>query len=222
LDAGATFNGKVILHNLRKVELGAILWCLTWGQDTDLLHSLGMAKPFGYGLVSITIGSIDLRPNRRDAPVPKAAELMEAFTTYMDGHLQPFGQTWVATTQIRNLTAMANPLHPRPTSLAYPVLDPTNHIDDFKAARSANQVLPRYDRTPNFSAVDVVDALIGQIGGGASNEAVIHALQLLPAHARDRLPDIEQALQGRDRALRRLGLSTLWNTFEETRTRLGV
>ncbi len=53
-----TFTGKIRFHNLRKVEIGALLSALTFHHSKNVFHSLGMAKPFGYGRVSISIESI--------------------------------------------------------------------------------------------------------------------------------------------------------------------
>lgn len=50
LDTGAVFNGVVTFHNLRPIELGALLCALTFGGHQDCHHQLGLAKPYGYGL----------------------------------------------------------------------------------------------------------------------------------------------------------------------------
>ena len=56
LDKGAEFTAKVRFHNLKKVELGALLSALTFhGNNNECCHSLGMAKPYGFGKVRIEL-----------------------------------------------------------------------------------------------------------------------------------------------------------------------
>ncbi len=59
LDRGAGFEGYLRFHNLRPWELGALIWAITFGDPTNdrYRHSLGMAKPLGYGSVRIEIDS---------------------------------------------------------------------------------------------------------------------------------------------------------------------
>jgi putative CRISPR-associated protein (TIGR02619 family) len=42
LPANTRFQGSLQFHNLRPVELGALIWALTWGNDPALRHALGM------------------------------------------------------------------------------------------------------------------------------------------------------------------------------------
>jgi len=52
----AEFECKVRFHNLRPVELGALLSAITFhGQKNECKHSLGQAKALGYGSVSIKV-----------------------------------------------------------------------------------------------------------------------------------------------------------------------
>ncbi|CAM2011601.1 TIGR03986 family type III CRISPR-associated RAMP protein [Acanthopleuribacter pedis] len=85
LAAGAVFEGQLRLHNLRPVELGALLWCLTWGGNPDLRHGLGMGKPFGLGSVSISVFSDEGALTRNDGgPVPDAETCIRLFTEEME------------------------------------------------------------------------------------------------------------------------------------------
>jgi len=49
LDKGVEFELTIRFHNLRKVEIGALLSALTLHNTQNTFHSLGMAKPLGYG-----------------------------------------------------------------------------------------------------------------------------------------------------------------------------
>ncbi|NLI30986.1 MAG: TIGR03986 family CRISPR-associated RAMP protein [Nitrospiraceae bacterium] len=87
LQPGARFVFTVRVHNVRPVELGGLLWALTWGGNPKLVHSLGMGKAFGYGQVSITVdtakthlfGAVDPRPVDFDCQA-----LMKKFAEYME------------------------------------------------------------------------------------------------------------------------------------------
>ncbi len=54
LDIGSEFIGKIRFHNLKKVELGALLYTLSLSSFSDeLFYSIGMAKPFGLGKIKV-------------------------------------------------------------------------------------------------------------------------------------------------------------------------
>lgn len=52
LNKGSVFKGKVIFHNLKRAELGALLYAIKL-REGHSWHSIGFAKPFGYGRISI-------------------------------------------------------------------------------------------------------------------------------------------------------------------------
>ena len=49
------FYFKIRLHNIRPVELGALLWSLDFGESDKCCHALGMGKPFGLGQVKLSM-----------------------------------------------------------------------------------------------------------------------------------------------------------------------
>lgn len=54
LDKGSAFICKIQFHNLREVELGALLSALTFhGNQNKCFHSIGMGKPLGYGKIKL-------------------------------------------------------------------------------------------------------------------------------------------------------------------------
>lgn len=53
------FAGKIYFHNLKESELGALISALTFNGNTDCFHSIGEAKPLGYGKVKMLIINID-------------------------------------------------------------------------------------------------------------------------------------------------------------------
>jgi hypothetical protein len=92
LATGARFKTKLRFHNLRPVELGAVVWALTFGRpealegkDSGLQHRIGMGKPLGLGQVSIRMDETktSIRTNdRRTAPslATAAAEFVRHMT----------------------------------------------------------------------------------------------------------------------------------------------
>lgn len=118
LQKGATFEGDITLHNLHPEELGGLLWALTWGQQANLRHSLGMGRPFGYGSLKVEVIWLDLRHNsdasqsqNLRSPQDQAAmaeairQLMQPFTQTMETAI---GQ-WASSEPMQELQAMANP-----------------------------------------------------------------------------------------------------------------
>lgn len=104
--AKTRFRARLRVHNLRTVELGALLWALDFGGTRDACHSLGQARAFGYGMVRISLcdGPHGLRAidGIDDVDLDHARR---AFRAYM--HAQITG--WDLTPQIVELVAMATP-----------------------------------------------------------------------------------------------------------------
>ncbi|MDY0073569.1 MAG: TIGR03986 family CRISPR-associated RAMP protein [Thauera sp.] len=63
LPASTSFVTTLRFHNLRRVELGALLWVLDFGGRKFHRHALGMGKPFGLGQVGISVEGQLLRSN---------------------------------------------------------------------------------------------------------------------------------------------------------------
>lgn len=103
-----SFRAKLRFHNLRPVELGAVAWCLDWGGNSELRHSIGMGKPFGFGQISIGIDEDDIRPNKHGADISLAA-CIKQFKDYMDDKLK---QDWQGSEAMQQLLAMAMPDNP--------------------------------------------------------------------------------------------------------------
>lgn len=89
---GLTFTGKIRYHNLTQIELGALVWALTWGGDESLRHSMGMGRKFGWGQVKITLDD-------------DHKQAMKAFTAQMENQVK----NWCNSRQIQQLRAMADP-----------------------------------------------------------------------------------------------------------------
>lgn len=112
LPAKTTFETCLNVHNLRPVELGAVLWALLWGSTNKETHhhSIGMGKPFGFGQITFKLDQMTLRvndPNNQDCPTPSAQALVDEFVQHMKAIPELNG--WDASPQLTNLLAMADP-----------------------------------------------------------------------------------------------------------------
>lgn len=114
--AGSTFTTTLRFHNLRRVELGALLWALDFGGRPDHRHALGMGKPFGLGQVSLSIAGQRLRANDpADTNATREAEYLQAcrreFSDLMEQTLQAAGVTtaWEKCGPLRALLEHAKP-----------------------------------------------------------------------------------------------------------------
>lgn len=59
LPDGTVFQGTIRYHNLRPIELGALLWAIQLKNSKYYCHSIGMAKPYGFGKIKIDIAGLD-------------------------------------------------------------------------------------------------------------------------------------------------------------------
>ncbi|MBN1296882.1 hypothetical protein JXA80_08865, partial [bacterium] len=86
------------------------------GGRPEARHSLGMAKPYGFGQVELAVELLDIHANRD--PVPDLDECERRFVAAMENHITG----WAESIEIRALLDMADPNVSRPHELMYPVL----------------------------------------------------------------------------------------------------
>ena len=55
LPSGKTFQFRINIHNLRPIEIGALLSALTLNATKDAYHNIGMAKAFGFGKIQMDV-----------------------------------------------------------------------------------------------------------------------------------------------------------------------
>ncbi len=102
------FCGDIHIHNLRTAELGALVWALTWGGEDDKRHNIGMAKPYGYGVIRVEIIEQDLALHTMDGnsvSFENLAQYMQQFAALMQSEIP----AWEDSEQITELLAMADP-----------------------------------------------------------------------------------------------------------------
>jgi CRISPR-associated protein (TIGR03986 family) len=109
IEIGAQFSGRIVVHNAKPEEIGALLWSLKLStEDNDqLCHRLGMGKSFGYGQVQLKNIQCRLTPNDPSKKTPERSAFIDAFTQYMDKKLVK--TKWLHSEQVLTLTAMADP-----------------------------------------------------------------------------------------------------------------
>lgn len=129
LKAGAEFECILIFHNLRKVEIGALLSAISFHETHGCHHGIGMAKPLGYGVLNVQIAPLtDLKY--------KKEEYLASFESMMSAFL---GEPWHQRDEIRQLVNMAYAEHTmKSAELQYLTLE--EHID----VKIQKEALPLY------------------------------------------------------------------------------
>ncbi len=180
LDAGTRFRTRLVFHNLKPEELGALVWVLTWGKNKDLRHSLGMGKPFGFGQVRVEIVGHEIRPNDPQMKTPSLDDCMHRFEAMM----ARWNPNWRRSRQLRNLLAMADPAraaHAPGGKLAY------MRLAQFRAAKNARLVLADYAEATGMTGA--VSFRTASSQGAAKSQAVASQVQGEPLSAEERLEE---------------------------------
>ena len=147
LPPGTVFRSHLSFHNLRPVELGALLWALSFGDEAAFgeepsavtkLHRLGMGKPLGLGEVAIRVTGLETEAAcpARDPALPKNAA---AFVDAFEGHMRTaYGEKWSESKQVKALLKAADPAKNRDEPLEYMTLQ------EYQGAKVARQYLGDY------------------------------------------------------------------------------
>lgn len=148
LQKGTVFVGKIHFHNLKKEELGLLLWAITWGNNKKLSHAVGMGKPYGYGQIKASISSLSyLKNNSQDNDYNKASDedikfWEDSFESYMEYKISG----WKSSPQLTELRAMADPQNATRPNWNLGHLSLKNQIgkNEFVEAKKANYFLAPY------------------------------------------------------------------------------
>jgi len=154
LDKGTEFHCKVRFHNLRKVEIGALMTAITFYNHHDkFYHSLGMAKPLGYGSVNISVNNITSKKNCNDVETPDLS--IDTMKDYMDDFINEIedntGIVWRKDKSIIELLTMASIQKNNANTeswLRYMVMD-TKGENEFKEVKGNKQTLKYYSEIKN-------------------------------------------------------------------------
>ena len=125
---GSTFHGNISFHNLRPVELGALLSALTFHGTSGCYHSIGQGKPYGFGKVTYNI-ELDCDNNNNELEY-----YMSSFEYTMGQHT-----SWIGSEQVTTLlTIAANEVEGTPFEYMTMEMGGTN---EFILAKSNNEYL---------------------------------------------------------------------------------
>lgn len=108
------FNGFLVFHNLRPIELGALLWCMTFGSNKDCYHIIGHAKPFGAGVNQLEVTNMEYNPFTEkflSSQIKTIEEYMQCFENYMNGRMADLSRNkpakWMEADSIQKLIELA-------------------------------------------------------------------------------------------------------------------
>jgi CRISPR-associated protein (TIGR03986 family) len=140
LGKGAKFRTTIAYHNLRPEELGALISAITFHGTPGYFHSIGMAKPLGYGKIKVEVLN-------QEEQTSKIA--LGAFESLMEYELKG---NWKSSEQLQEFLAMCKGSEKADNQLAYMPLA------DFATAKGKKKDDPKY-ALQNFSAISGLNDL---------------------------------------------------------------
>ncbi len=182
LPTGTVFEGRIVFHNLKPEELGALLWVMTWGGDEGLRHGMGMGKPFGFGQVrfELDFDKSQLIPNAPDSETSAldqalVNEVASDFVSHMDAFVKAnWGCEWGQSSQIQNLMAIADPTAadnlPYGMDLRHMCLDSRNRVNEFVWAKQKALVLADYQDASGWPTEQTKDRWLQKERAGLADE----------------------------------------------------
>ena len=144
LPANSAFKGKIAFHNLKKVEIGALISAITFhGRSDKCMHNIGFAKPYGYGKIDIKLTLNGLKSNQD--------EYLKEFEKQMN----EFAPNWFNTKQLTELRSMASTSYKVSRLLQYQQLEnpKSDYLkntgvekNEFTGAKNYNEYLNEYSK----------------------------------------------------------------------------
>lgn len=144
LSANTVFKGKIVFHNLKKVEIGALISAITFhGRSDKFMHNIGFAKPYGYGKIDIELALQGLKYSQ------------DEYLREFEKQMNEFVPNWLNTEQLTELRKMASMSYKDSRLLRYQQLEnekseyfkvKNNHQErnEFSGAKSYNERLNPY------------------------------------------------------------------------------
>ncbi|WP_298572037.1 RAMP superfamily CRISPR-associated protein [uncultured Aliiroseovarius sp.] len=155
------FEIPLTFHNLRPVELGALLWTLTYGEIDALAadttgvhrhHRLGMGKPYGLGEVSISV-HLSCTDSEKSA-----MKFVNDFEAYMQESYNRANQgTWKDTVQVKALLKASDPEINKHQQLAYMPLGPKDLTEHHRDLGFTEQDTYQRAKTGKYFLEDYVE-----------------------------------------------------------------
>lgn len=141
LPVGTTFNGKIRFHNLKPVEIGALISAISFhGNSEHLFHQIGMGKPQGFGKIKIKkVELSNLKP---------VNHYLSAFEKKME---EQCDNKWLKSEQITELLTMADdkPAKLDNLSLDYMQMSMETGNNEFLKAKEFGEYLESYSLLSN-------------------------------------------------------------------------
>ena len=133
LGSGSIFKGFVYFHNLRPIELGALVSAIDFCQHGDCKHSIGQGKPLGYGKVRLSVIGQNLECNSEE----KSCSLSQARAAFVNEMEHQFNG-WADSAQLTELFAMAKGIpSDKVSQFSYMRMSTTSEDNDFKKGLAA-------------------------------------------------------------------------------------
>jgi CRISPR-associated protein (TIGR03986 family) len=155
LGIGAEFKCAVRITNLRKFELGALLWALTLGDSNGTerrVHKLGGGKPLGLGSVSIAKLEATLVANDGSDVDLKTKELIDHFvekmTEFTKAARADEGVGWYDTPQVKALMRVSTTKATENSEYRYMRLSLQPPVNDFQDNKAGGYFLPDFAEHP--------------------------------------------------------------------------
>lgn len=106
-----SFKGRILFHNLKPFEIGALLWTIKFMPENDCYHSLGHGKPYGAGAVRFSDINL-VFPSYDKTDHKSVDQYIELFVNTMN-KLYPSKDNdvcgWMNSPQIKNLIEISKP-----------------------------------------------------------------------------------------------------------------
>lgn len=105
-----SFKGTILFHNLKKEELGALLYTIEFWNKENCYHMLGHGKPYGAGAVTMNVDGLNFPSYCNDECKISANDAIEAFKNEMNRHFGKLKNAgdWENSIQIRNLKQISS------------------------------------------------------------------------------------------------------------------
>ncbi len=151
LKEDTVFKGSIRFHNLKKEEYGALIAALTFNGHDECYHSIGEAKPLGYGKVKIDIVRVDVI-NLLSRTESRMEEALSSFNAMM-GKFYP---QWETCNSLRELYAMAKGVPSgRESEFTYLKMSTIPRDNEFKTVKDNGENLAPFTAILNHKTLSV-------------------------------------------------------------------
>jgi CRISPR-associated protein (TIGR03986 family) len=183
----SSFTSRIVFHNLLPVELGALLWCLSLGNDEAHLHQLGHGKPYGAGAVRLNIDIDRIQENNPKDKAHTIESLTQDFSDYMNtAYNEDKPDAWINSPQVQYLLALSNLKDNEGVDTRYMSIDDK----EFQRAKTAHERLEPFNNLNRSDDDNKIQPSLAFGQGRLSN-----LIDCDEAWQRNRLEDVDSTLQ---------------------------